>query len=135
MLIVGDWNGRDIARHLGGDRELTRPNVGVVGRLEMAGVVPVEISAWQRQQQAQQSEGDRDRMPAEPASTAFAIRIAVLPPDLHVRFEGRLPVRRGAKPVHLIRSGAIQLLRANRRAFRLRRLQERPVATFSIIAL
>jgi hypothetical protein len=49
VLIVGDRDGRDVARHLRCDRELTRRDIGIVGRLEMAGVVPVDVSGWQRQ--------------------------------------------------------------------------------------
>ena len=63
VLIVGDRNGRDVARHLGGDGELPRRDVGVVGRLEMAGVVPVEISGRQRQ-----------RKNSKPKATAIGCR-------------------------------------------------------------
>ena len=44
VLIVGDWNGRDVAPNLGGNGELARRNVGIVGRLEVPRVVPVEVS-------------------------------------------------------------------------------------------
>ena len=51
MLIVGDRDSRGIARHLGGDRELARRNVGVLRILEVAGIVPVEVPDWQRRKQ------------------------------------------------------------------------------------
>ena len=43
MLIVGDRHGGDVAGHLGGDGKLARCNEGIVGRLKMPGVVPVEV--------------------------------------------------------------------------------------------
>ena len=44
MLVVGDRNRGDVARHFGGDRELARRDERVVGRLEMRAIVPVKVS-------------------------------------------------------------------------------------------
>ena len=45
VLVVGDRDGGDIAGHLWGERSLPRRDEGVVGRLEMLGVVQVDIAA------------------------------------------------------------------------------------------
>ena len=65
VLVVGDRNGRDVARHLRRDGELARGDEGVVGRFEMAGVVPVEVSARSDDGQEEQAEDRGDRMPAK----------------------------------------------------------------------
>ena len=44
MLVVGDRDRRDVARDLGSDGELARRDEGVVGRLEMRGMIPIEVS-------------------------------------------------------------------------------------------
>ena len=44
MRVVGDRNGGGVARHLGRNGELARRDESVVGRLEVPGIVPVEIS-------------------------------------------------------------------------------------------
>ena len=67
MLVVGDRNRRDVARDFGRDGELARRDEGVVGRLEMRGMIPIEVSGRRRQKQRHQAERRQDRMPAEPA--------------------------------------------------------------------
>jgi hypothetical protein len=44
MLIVGYRDGCEVTRHLGGDGELARRYVSVVGRLETTGIVPIKIA-------------------------------------------------------------------------------------------
>jgi hypothetical protein len=45
VLVVGDRNGGDVAGHLGSKRRLPCRDEGIVGRLEMLGVVQVEVAA------------------------------------------------------------------------------------------
>ena len=56
VLVVGDRHGGDVARHLRRDRELARRDEGIVGRLEMPGVVPVEIAEPARHAQKGEAE-------------------------------------------------------------------------------
>jgi hypothetical protein len=44
MLIVSNRDRRDVTRHLGGDGELARRYVGVIGGLEMTGIVPIKVA-------------------------------------------------------------------------------------------
>jgi hypothetical protein len=63
VLVVGDRDRCEIAGHLGGDRELTRGDKGVVGRLEVRGVVPIEVARGQRQEEEDQTADERKRVP------------------------------------------------------------------------
>jgi len=75
-------------------------------------------------------------VPTQPVLAVFAARTALLWLAILFRFEGLLAARRGAKPVRLIRSGAIWLgPAANRRGFGSWRLEERLVVGISTIAL
>ncbi len=44
MLIVSNRDRRDVTRHFGGDGELARRYIGVVGGLEMKRIVPIKIA-------------------------------------------------------------------------------------------
>jgi hypothetical protein len=44
VLVIGHGHGGDIAWHLRRDGELPRRDKGVVGCLEMLGVIPVEVA-------------------------------------------------------------------------------------------
>jgi hypothetical protein len=68
---------------------LTRRDVGVVGRLEMAGVVPVQISDRQRDRQEQQPEGNGDRMPSEPTLPSFVARFTARWTEIRLGLEAR----------------------------------------------
>ncbi len=71
MLVVGDRHRGDVARDLWRDRELARRDEGVVGRFEMRGMIPVEVSGRRRQQERDQADRRQDRMPAEEAFARF----------------------------------------------------------------
>jgi hypothetical protein len=45
VLVVGDRDGSDVARHLWGHRELTRFDESIVSRLEPLGAVPIDGAA------------------------------------------------------------------------------------------
>ena len=67
MLVVGDRNRGDVARDLGRDRELARRDEGVVGRFEMRGMIPVDVSGRRREQERDQADRRQERMSAEEA--------------------------------------------------------------------
>ena len=48
MLVVGDGDGRDVARDFRCDRKLPRRDEGIIGRFEMSCVVQVEVAAGDR---------------------------------------------------------------------------------------
>ena len=73
MLVVGDRNRRDVARDLGRDRELARRDEGVVGRFEMRGLIPVEVSGRRRQQERDQADRRQDRMATEEAFARLVV--------------------------------------------------------------
>jgi hypothetical protein len=79
VLVVGDGHRGDVARDLWRDRELARRDEGVVGRLEMRGLIPVEVSGRRRQQERDEADRRQDRMSAEEAFARF--------------FAGLLPLR------------------------------------------
>ncbi len=65
VLVVGDRHGGDVARHLRRDGKLPRRDEGVVGRLEMPDVVPVEITARRCHDKEKQSDQRRKRVPPQ----------------------------------------------------------------------
>ena len=80
VFVVGDRNRGDVAADLGRDRELPRRDERIVGRLEMRGVIPVEVPRDRRQRQRDQPGRRDERMPAEPAlaralAWLFALRV------------------------------------------------------------
>jgi len=78
MLVVGDRDFREIAGHLGGDRELARRNEGVVRRLVMAGVVRVEIAAARHRCEQQRRERGAQGPPAlVPARLILSERLSL----------------------------------------------------------
>jgi hypothetical protein len=75
MLVIGDRDRREVTGDLGDDRELTRRDEGVVRRLEVRGVVPIEISRRQRYKQEDQAADEPNRTPPQ---HAFAGLVTVL---------------------------------------------------------
>ena len=67
VLVVGDRNGRDVARDLGRDRELARRDERVIRRFEMRGIVPVDVGRRPRDQERDQARSRHERVPAEEA--------------------------------------------------------------------
>ena len=110
MLVVGDRNRGDVARDLGRDRELARRDEGVVGRFEMRGMIPVEVSGRRRQQERDEADRRQDRMPAEEAFARF--------------FAGLFPLRVG------LLAGFALLLGGLRRALGLFGWLRRPLSFF-----
>ena len=72
MLVVGHRHRGDVARDLGRDGELASRDEGVVGRFEMAGVVPIDIGGCGGGQEDDQAERRSDRMAAEPPPAGLA---------------------------------------------------------------
>ena len=73
MLVVGDRNRRDVARDFRRNGELARGDEGVVGALEMTGVVPVEVAATRDRREQQRPERQRQRT----SGRAFAWRVSL----------------------------------------------------------
>ena len=65
MLVVGDRDGGDVAGHFWRDRELPRGDEGIVGCLEMPGVVPIEVAEPARHAKKREAEQGSKRMPAQ----------------------------------------------------------------------
>ena len=81
VLVVGDRDGGDIAGHLWGERSLPRRDEGIVGRLEMLGVVQVDIAAAQGRGEKHRTDGGDNRatQQAVPALLAGCLRLALRP--------------------------------------------------------
>ena len=65
VLVVGDRDRRQVTGHFGGDGELTRGDEGVVRRLEMRGVVPIDIARRQSHKEEDQAAEERKRAPPQ----------------------------------------------------------------------
>jgi len=65
MLIVDNWDRRDVTRHLRGNRELARCDICVICGFEMTGTVPIKIAGRCYRQQACRC--DDDQIPTKPA--------------------------------------------------------------------
>ena len=57
VLVVGDWDGGEIAGHLRGKCSLPRRDEGIIGRLEMLGVIEIDIAAPQGSGQQHRTDG------------------------------------------------------------------------------
>ena len=80
MLIVGDRDLGDVTRHLRSDRKLPRGDEGVVRRLEMRRVIPVDIPGARRQQKGHGADRGKSRVAAQKAAARrFALVAVVLP--------------------------------------------------------
>ena len=53
VLVIGDGDLRHVTRYPWGDGDLARGDESIVGRLEMAGIVPVKIAATQQRANAE----------------------------------------------------------------------------------
>ena len=73
VLIVGDRHLGDVARHFRRDRELTRGDEGVVGRLEMPRIVPVEIAGCRDDHEHGQADGEHIGIPTQEICTGFVV--------------------------------------------------------------
>ena len=82
VLIVGDRDFGDVARHFRGDRELPRGDEGVVGRLEMRRVIPVDIPGARRQQKRCGADRGPNGMAAQEAAARRFTLVAVALPVL-----------------------------------------------------
>ena len=72
VLVVGDGNLSDVARHFGRDGNLARRDEGVVGRLKMFGVIEVEVSCAHHGGCNDRPQGGRDRAAAQEALAGLA---------------------------------------------------------------
>ena len=61
VLVIGDGDGGDVAGHLGSERGLARRDEGVVGRLEMLGVVQIDVAAAQGRGEKHRTDGEKRR--------------------------------------------------------------------------
>ena len=83
MLVVGDRDCGKITGHLGGDRELTRGDEGVVRRFEMRGVVPIDTARRQSHKEEDQAAEECKRAtpqyaPARLVAARLIIALAML---------------------------------------------------------
>ena len=81
VLVVGDRDSVDIAGHLWGRRSLPRRDEGIVGRLEMPGVVQVDITAAQGSGEQHRTDGGDNRA----AQQAVPARLTRCPRPLSIR--------------------------------------------------
>src|SRR5437763_5404534 len=89
MLVIGHGHGGDVARHLRRDGELPRRDEGVVGRLEMLGVIPVEIAARRRRYEENEPEQERDRVPSQEMPARLVSAFTILPRMMVLPLQGR----------------------------------------------
>ena len=82
VLIVGDRDFGDVTRHFRGDRELPRGDEGIVRRLEMRRVIPVDIPGARRQQKGCGADRGPYGMAAHEAAARRFSRVAVVLPGL-----------------------------------------------------
>jgi hypothetical protein len=61
VLVVGDRDSVDIAGHLWGKRSLPRRDEGIVGRLEMLGIVQIDVAAAQGSGEQHRTDGGDNR--------------------------------------------------------------------------
>lgn len=98
VLVVGYGHRRDVSRHLRRNSELPRRNEGVVGRLEMLGVIPVEIAARRRRNEEKEPEQESDRVPSQETPARRISTFAILSRMVILSLSGRFhdaPLPRG----------------------------------------
>src|SRR5262249_45956806 len=79
-----------VARDLGGNGKLTRRYESVVGRHEVAGVIPIEIAAGRRENQEQQPTRDHKRTPEQAAPARLILPLRTWLRRVIVRFRGQI---------------------------------------------
>src|SRR5262249_59303410 len=99
VLVVGHGNHRNVAGDLRGDGELPGRDEGVIGRLKMPGVVPVEVSAGRRQYEEDKADHEPKRMPPHKPAAGLIPARTILPPRLLAfwRYFHASPPARGAR--------------------------------------
>lgn len=90
VLFVGDRHRRDVAGDLRRDGKLARRDEGIVGRLEMRGVVPVKIAACRRNEGDKQPDRDCNWMPPQQSPAGFFL------PSFVIGHLGHAPLARRA---------------------------------------
>ena len=79
MLVVGNWDRRDVTGYLGGKRGLPRRDEGIVGRLEVLGVVQINVTAAQGRREKHRSDGEDDGAALEDIFTGLLAGCRRLP--------------------------------------------------------
>jgi hypothetical protein len=77
VLVVGDRDRSEVTRHLGGDRELTRGDEGIVRRFEMRGVVPIEVARRQRHKEEDQAADECQRVAPQHALAGLVTALII----------------------------------------------------------
>ena len=95
VLVVGDGDGGEVAGDFRGDGELPGGDEGVVGRLEVGGVVPVEIAGGGDEEDQHQAAHEEGR--AAPAVTLFGLLRFVA----RLQDQGLRRARRRRRAAHL----------------------------------
>jgi hypothetical protein len=97
VLVICHRHGGDVARHLWRDGKLSSRDEGIVGRLEMPAVIPIEVACRQGDDEQKQPEHEGERVSPQEAGAGLVPDLGILLPRRILMYSRHFPYAASAR--------------------------------------